>query len=66
MVFNVARAFDLVGICGAALEFMKQRTVRFAHHLRQNIQAPAMRHAQHDVLHAEIAPALDDLFERGN
>src|SRR3954468_16064859 len=25
-----------------------------------------MRHAEHDLLHAEIAAALDDLFERGN
>src|SRR5207253_3317240 len=26
----------------------------------------AMRHAQHDLLHAEIAAALDDLLQRGD
>src|ERR1700682_5363985 len=43
---------------------MKQRAVRLAHHLRQHVEAAAMRHAQHDLLHAEIAAALDDLLQR--
>ncbi len=40
--------------------------MRLAHHLRQHVQPAAMRHAEHDFLHAEIAAALDDLFERGD
>ena len=63
MIFDVARAFDRVGIGRAALEFVKQRAVRLAHHLGQHIEASAMRHADHDFLHAEIAAALDDLLK---
>ncbi len=66
MVFDVAGALDRVRVGGAALEFMKQRAVRLAHHLGQHVEAAAMRHAEHDLLHAEIAAALDDLFERRN
>src|SRR5947209_17445273 len=45
---------------------MEYRAVRLAHHLREHIEPPAMRHAEHDFFHAEIAAALDDLFQRGN
>ena len=38
--------------------------MRLAHHLDQHVEAAAMRHAEHDLLHAEIAAALDDLLER--
>ena len=66
MVFDVARALDLVGGRGAALELVEDGAVRLAHHLRQHAQAAAMRHAERDLLHAERAAALDDLLERGN
>src|SRR5690242_21012454 len=65
VIFDVTRAFDLLRRRRAALEFMEQRAVRLAHHLREHVQAPAVRHAEHDLLHAEISPALDDLLERG-
>src|ERR1700728_123128 len=45
---------------------MEQRAVRLAHHLGQDVEAAAMRHADHDFLDAEIAAALDDLLERRN
>src|SRR5882724_7292880 len=64
MIFDVAGALDRVGIGRAALELVKQRAMRLAHHLRQHVEAAAMRHADHDFLHAEIAAALDDLFQR--
>src|SRR6202023_2058770 len=64
MIFDVAGAFDSVRIDRAALEFMKQRAMRLAHHLRQHVQASAMRHADDDFLDAEIAAALDDLLQR--
>ena len=54
MVLDVARALDVVGIERAALELVKQRAVRLAHHLGQNVEAPAMGHAQDDVLHAQV------------
>src|SRR5258705_5902081 len=64
MIFDVAGAFDRVGIGRAALEFMKQRAMRLAHHLRQHVETSAMRHADDDFLYAEIAAALDDLLQR--
>src|SRR6476646_8079037 len=45
---------------------MKQRAVRLPHHLRQHVEAAAMRHADDDFLHAEIAAALDNLLQRRN
>src|SRR6266481_776833 len=66
MIFDVAGAFDRVGIDRAALEFVEQRAVRLAHHLGQHAKASAMRHAYHDFLYPEIAAALDDLLERRN
>ncbi|OIQ70238.1 hypothetical protein GALL_481510 [mine drainage metagenome] len=66
MIFDVAGAFDRVGIGGAALELMEQRAMRLAHHLGQHVEPATMRHADDDFLHAEIAAALDDLFQRRN
>src|SRR3954471_1347053 len=43
---------------------MEQGAMRLAHDLREHVEAAAMRHAEHDLLHAEIAAALDDLLER--
>src|SRR4029453_14867865 len=51
---------------GAPLKFVKQRAVWLAHHLSKDIEPTAMRHADADLLHAEIAPTLYDLLEGGN
>ena len=64
VILDVAGAFDVGRRRRAALEFMEQRAVRLAHHLRQHVEAAAVRHADHDFLYAEIAAALDDLLER--
>ena len=64
MIFDVAGAFDVVGRERAALEFVENRPMRLAHDLGQHIEAAAMRHAEDDVLDAQGAAALDDLFER--
>src|SRR5438045_3755783 len=64
MIFDVAGALDRVGISRAALEFMEQGAMRLAHHLGQHVEPAAMRHAKHDLLHTEIAAALDDLLQR--
>src|SRR5438309_10439120 len=66
MIFDVAGTLDRVGVDRAALEFMKQRAVRLAHHLRQHVEAAAVRHADDDFLHPEIAATLDNLLERWN
>ena len=64
MVLDVARAFDLVGSGRAALELVEDRAVRLGHHLGEHVEPAAMRHAEHDLLHAELAAALDDLLQR--
>src|SRR5664280_1521720 len=64
MVLHVARTFDLVGRDRAALEFMEDGAVRLTHHLAEHVEPPAMGHTQGDLLEAELAAALDDLFER--
>src|SRR4051812_683146 len=66
MIFDVAGALDRIGVGRAALEFMKQRAVRLAHDLSQYVEAAAMRHADHDLLYAQVAAALDDLLKRRN
>ena len=64
VILHVARAFDVVGRGRAALELVEHRAVRLAHHLGEHVEPAAMRHAEHDLLHAEIAAALDDLLQR--
>ena len=66
MVLHIARTIDGVGGKGAALEFVEDGAVRLAHDLGQHIEAAAMGHAQHDLLHTQRAAALDDLLQRGN
>ena len=66
MVFHVAGAFDFRRIGAAALEFVEELAIGLAHHIDQHVEAAAMGHAQHDLLHAELAAALDDLFQRRN
>ena len=38
--------------------------MRLGHDLRQHVEPAAMRHADHDLAHAERAAALDDLLQR--
>ncbi len=64
VVLHVARALDLIGGGGAALELVEDGAVRLAHHLRQHVEPAAMRHADDDLLHAQRPAALDDLLER--
>ncbi len=66
MVFDVARALDVVRGRRAALELVEDHAVRLGHDLRQHVEPAAVRHAEHDLLHAERAAALDDLLERRN
>ena len=40
MVFDVAGAFDVVGLEGAALEFVEQRAMRLAHDLASTLRRP--------------------------
>ncbi len=64
VVLHVARALDLVGMGRAALELVEDRPVGLGHDIGQHVQAPAMRHADDDLVQAELAAAFDDLLER--
>ena len=64
MVFDVAGALDLVGLEAAALELVEDRAVGLAHDVGEHREAAAMRHADDDLLEAELAAALDDLLHR--
>src|SRR5258708_29367058 len=66
MVFAVAGAFALFGGGGAAFELVENRAVRFANHLRQNVEPAAVRQADDDLFDAERPATLDDLFECGD
>ena len=64
MVLDVARALDVLGIGGIALELGEDRGERLAHEVGQHVEPAAMRHADDELLHAELAAALDDLLQR--
>ena len=64
MIFHIARAFDVVRIGAAAVEFMEDLPVGLRHDIDEYVEPPAMRHAEHDLLHAELSAAFDDLLER--
>ncbi len=62
MVFDIARAMDLLGVGRIALEFGKDRGERFADKIGQHVEPPAMRHADDEFASAErAAPAQDRL-----
>ena len=44
----------------AALELGEDHLVRLAQHVGEHVQPPAVRHADHDLLDAEIAAGLDE------
>ena len=64
MVFDVGRALDVLGIGGIALEFREDRGEGLAHEIGQHVEPAAMRHADHDLVDAELAAALQDLLQR--
>src|SRR5262245_45230561 len=48
----------------AAPELVEDRPIGLGHDIGENVETPAMRHADHDLADAELAAALDDLLER--
>ncbi len=66
VVLDVARPLHVLWLEGAALEFAEDRPVGLGHHVGEHAEAAAVRHADHDLLHAEGAAALDDLLHGGN
>ena len=54
VILDVAGALDVVGRGRAALELVEDDAVRLGQHLGEHVQPAAMRHAEHDLLHAEL------------
>ena len=46
-----------------ALELPQERLVRAAEHMREDVEPPAMRHAEHDLVRAFLGTELDRLVE---
>ena len=64
MVFDVGRALDILGIGGIALELREDRREGLAHEIGQHVEPAAMGHADHHLVDAELAAALQDLLQR--
>ncbi len=64
VILDVARSIDRVGRSRAALELVEDDAVRLAHHLAEHIEAPAVGHAERNLLEAELSATLDDLLKR--
>ena len=45
---------------------MEDHLVGLGHHVREDVQSPAVRHAVDDLAHARAAAMLDDRFECRN
>ena len=66
MILDVARALHLVRVGGMTLELGEDGDVGLAHDIREHVQPAAVGHAEHDLLDAEFAAALQNLFQRRN
>ena len=64
MVFDVARAVDMLGVGRVALEFGKDRGERLADEIGQHVEPAAMRHADDELADAELAPRAQDRLQR--
>ena len=45
---------------------MKNLAIGLGQQIGEHVQPPAMGHAEHDLLHAQLPAAFDDLFQRGD
>ena len=66
MVFDVARALDVVGVAAAAGELVEDHAQRLGHDVGEHVQPPAVRHADHEFVDARRAAVFDDALERGD
>ena len=64
MVFDVARAVDLVAGPIAALELEEDRAQRLVHEIRKYVKSAAVCHAHYDLLDFVLGCAHVDLLER--
>ena len=66
MVFYVAGAAYVFWPRRPALEFMKDCLKGLAHHVGKHVEPAPMCHAEHNLLDAQLATALKDLFHSRN
>jgi hypothetical protein len=52
MVFDIARAVDMLGVCRIALELGEDRGEGLADKIGKHIEAAAVRHADHELANA--------------
>src|SRR6185312_10872074 len=62
VILHIARALEMAQIVGA-LELRKERRRGFAEEIHQDVEAPAVGHADHDFLDLRAAAALDEVVE---
>jgi hypothetical protein len=65
MVFDVARAADILGVGRAAGEFVEDRAVGLAHDVGEDVEAAAVGHADDDLLDAVLAAIFDHASSAG-
>ena len=64
MIFDVARAADILGVGGAAGELGEDRAEGLAHDVGEHVEAAAMGHADDDLLDPVLAAIFDHRLER--
>ena len=66
VIFHITRAASLFWIGRVAEKLGNNGTERLCQNIMQNIQTTTVRHANDNFAEAELATALEDLFQRRN
>ena len=66
VIFHITRATSLFWIGRVAEKLGNNGTERLCQNIMQNIQPSTVRHADDNFAEAELAAALEDLFQRRN
>ena len=64
MIFDVARTADILGIGRTPGELGEDHAIGLAHHIGEDVEPAAMRHAEHELADAELAAIFDHRLER--
>ena len=64
VVFDVARAMDVLGIGGIPLELGEDRGKRFADEICEHVETAPVRHADHELTDTELVAAVEDRLQR--
>ena len=64
VIFHVTGPINIFRLEATALEFVENRAVGFAHHIRKDRQTATVGHANDDVAHTQSTTSFDDLLHR--